>query len=163
MTPYRLIAYGVGALLVLGLLFAGFRAIYDAGDNAGQEKVQLLWDQDKALIQKEADRAVAKATQERDTALQANEVISNDYQARIDAANSNAANFASRLRNALAATTNRGSTDKTADNPEVIAARTAAVAQQLGQVVGLTAGLYADCKANADQLDALISEIRPQL
>lgn len=161
MTPYRLIAYAVGALLVLGLLFAGFRAIYDAGDNAGQEKVQLLWDQDKALIQKEADRAVAKATQEKEAAIVNNGGITSDLQTQLDSMRDLNRDLSGRLRDAEGrASAYSGALSKAADQLRVTPGT---ATQGLGRFNDALADALNECGATRAEYKALIAEIRPQL
>jgi preprotein translocase subunit SecF len=157
----KIIAGLVGIIVFLGALFFGFRAIYDAGDNAGASRVQLQWDDDKANIQKITDAAIASVTKERDTALQANEAIQNAYQTQLSAANANAADFAARLRSAesrLAASSRgmpqggggSGITPASANAGDVV----------LTNAIG---SALAECQANSAQLNALIAEIKPQL
>lgn len=161
MIPYRLIAYAVGALLVLGLLFAGFRAIYDAGDNAGQEKVQLLWDQDKALIQKEADRAVAKATQEKEAAIVNNGDVTNDLQTQLNSMRDLNRGLSGRLRDAEGrASAYSGALSKAADQLRVTPGT---AAQGLGRFNDALADALNECGATRAEYKALIAEIRPQL
>ena len=155
----------LGALLALLAAFGwGAYADYAAGRKAGQDAIQTAWDKDKAAIQATADAAIAQATKERDAAVAANEGIENDYQAKLSAATANAATFASRLRNAeslIAA--NRGAVPQAGNNPGATAASTPSSADQLGQLVTLVTQLRTECKANADQLDGLIAEIKTQL
>lgn len=153
----------VGLALGAALSFGGYH-VADLKGKAALASLQHAWDQDKAAIQKVTDDAIAKATQERDTALQANEAISNDYQAKLSTANSDAAQFAQRLRNAeniIAA--NRGALPKANDNASPATTGAARGSDQLGQLVALVTGLRTECKANSDQLDALSAEMRPQL
>ncbi len=153
--------------LLVGLLAAvgwGAYADYAAGRKAGQDAIQTQWDADRIKIQQVADAAIAQATKERDAAVAANEGIENDYQAKLSAATANAADFSRRLSNALTGiAANRNPAGQTSSGPGTPTASAAAVAQQLSTVVKLTSNLYTDCLANADQLDGLIAEIKPQL
>ena len=164
MTEGRLIAILVGIILFLGAVFFGLRAVYDAGHSAGVSETTAQWDADKIAIQKVTDAAIAQATAERDMALKSNEAIQNDYQSKLTAATANAADFALRLRNAetlIAA--NRSNNSKAGGGSESATASAASSTDQLGQLVALVTDFRTECKANSDQLDSLISEIKPQL
>lgn len=161
MTEAKLIAALLGIVIFLGALFFGFRAVYDAGDNAGASRVQLLWDDDKANIQKVTDAALANVTKERDAALATNEAAQNAYQTQLSAATASAADFASRLRSAEARiAANRSSVPKSGSGSEPTPA-----SAQSGDVVLTNAigSALAECSANAAQLNALIAEIKPQI
>lgn len=134
------------------------RAIY----SAGEQHTQLAWDAARIVERSTYDAAVAQATKERDVALQNNEDISNAYQIKLDAANANAADFAMRLRNATARIYNN-QVPKAGDRPTAADPGQASSAGQLGQLVTLITGLRTECKANSDQLEALIGEIKPWL
>src|SRR5271169_2804095 len=84
------------AIAILAALAWLGKAIY----SAGEQHTQVQWDAYKVHAQALTDAAIAQATKERDSAITANEAISNDYQIKLDAANSNAADFAKRLRDA---------------------------------------------------------------
>jgi len=145
----------------LGAVFFGFRAVYDAGHSAGVSETTAQWDADKIAIQKVTDAAIAQATAERDMALKSNEAIQNDYQSKLTAATANAADFALRLRNAetlIAA--NRSNVPKAGGGSESATASTEAGDVRLTNALGAA---LAECSANTAQLDALITEIKPQL
>src|SRR5271155_2199112 len=91
----------VRAAAVLALLAAfawGAIADYHAGKKAGQDAIQTAWDKDKAAIQVVTDAAIAKATQERDTALQNNAEIVNDTAQQIISARNLSSTLAAQLR-----------------------------------------------------------------
>ena len=145
----------------MGAVFFGFRAVYDAGHSAGVSETTAQWDADKIAIQKVTDAAIAQATAERDMALKSNEAIQNDYQSKLTAATANAADFALRLRNAetlIAA--NRSNVPKAGGGSESATASTEAGDVRLTNALGAA---LAECSANTAQLDALITEIKPQL
>lgn len=161
----RVIYLKVGALVIfMSAVGWAFYATYHAGKKAGSDAIQKLWDEDKAKIQATADAAIAQATKDKETAIAANEVIANDYQAQLLAANASAAQFAQRLRNAEAIiAAGGGSSAKAPDKPGSVNPGSPAVAELLGQLVTLVTDLRTDCKADADQLDALIAQLKPQL
>jgi hypothetical protein len=162
--PYRLIAYLGGAAVVLGALFWLTHAIYAAGDKAGAARIQVAWDQDKAEIAKLTAEAIAKTTAERDTALQANEVIHGEYVQQLASVTADSAQFAHRLRDAaVSLAAHRSALQQASDLAGSAAASAAKVTDQLGQLVGLVTDLRAECIQNDDALDALVAEINRQL
>jgi hypothetical protein len=151
------IKIGAAIALLAALGWLG-RAIY----SAGEQHTQLAWDAARIIEKSTYDAAVAQATKERDAALATNEAISNDYQIKLDAANSNAADFAQRLRNATARIYSN-QVSKAGDRPAASDPSAPSSAGQLGQLVTLVTDLRTECKANSDQLDALIAEVKPWL
>lgn len=165
MIPVKLIAGLLALIGVIGLAGWGIVADFDAGKRAGGDAVQKLWDQDKAKIQQLTDAAIATATKQRDEALAANEAIQNDYQRKLNLASADAAQFASRLRAAEARLTaaNSGTVPKGGAGSEPTGAGQAGSADQLGQLVTLVTDLRTECKANDDELDALVAQLNRQL
>jgi hypothetical protein len=153
----------IGAVLALGAVIWIGIAVYDAGKKAGSDAVQRLWDQDKAQLQALTAAAVAKATQERDAALQTNAEVSNAYQQKLDVAAADSAQFSSRLRNAEARLLSLSSMPTSGSGSQTTDPGSPSSAGQLGQLVTLITGLRTECKANSDQLTALIAEITPQV
>lgn len=154
---------GLGIALAAAIAWGAY-ADYAAGRKAGQDAVQTAWDKDKAQIQAVADAAIAAATKERDAALTANKGIQNDYQAKLSAANANAAGFAQRLRNAESLIAAGGSSvPKTGGGQPTAGPSSPSSADQLGSLVTLVTQLRTECSANSDQLDALIAEVKPWL
>jgi hypothetical protein len=151
------------AVLVTAIAYGGYH-VADLKGKAALEKLQLAWDADKAAIQKAADAAIAQATKDRDAALEANGVIQSEYQTQLSSANASAAQFANRLRNAESRlTASSSSTGKANSGQTTTATGTPTSADQLGQLVSLVTDLRTECLQNADQLDSLTAEIRPQL
>jgi type II secretory pathway component GspD/PulD (secretin) len=162
--PTKLLLYLGGAIIALiGVMLVSDR-LYKAGVGAGRAEIQVQWDKDKAAIQKTADAALAAATKEKEDALETNRVIHDQYEAQLANTSANAADVLKRLRSAegiLAAS--RGDLSKTNSGQGSSATGSTGSADQLGTLVGLTADLHSDCTKNADQLDALIKELKPQL
>ena len=152
----------LAALLALLAAFAwGAYADYSAGRKAGSDAIQAAWDKDKAAIQATADAAIATATRERDTALQANEAISNDYQIQLSASRANSVELAKRLlKYASAAAARGGGVPEAGDRQGTAATGTPAGDGGLTNALGAA---LAECSANTAQLDALIVELKPQL
>ncbi len=152
----------VGLLLALvGGASYWHHSVYDQGEIAGRAAVQKLWNENKKTIQATADAAIAKANQERDEAQRANEVISHDYETKILAARADAVSLAQRLRDAAARlAANSRATDKAGGQSATPGASAPA---SDGVLTSAVAGVFEECNANSDQLDALIAEIKPQL
>lgn len=150
------------ALVVLVGGFFGYGAWRESvGKKNGANRIQVAWDADKAKIQAVTDAAIAQATAQKDMALQANEVIANDYQTQLSAAVADADSLAERLRNAEARLAAHSDTAaKAGDQPGIT--ETGPQASH-GELTNAVARVFAECTENADQLDALIAEIRPQL
>lgn len=164
MTEVKAIAIGV---LVIALAlggYIGFRMAFDSGLTAGKAEVQTEWDADKINIQKVADVAIASAMKQRDDAIENNQVIHDQYEKQVAGISANAADFARRLRNAEAIITAGGrSTGKADSGPAPATAGQTSSADQFGRLLTLITDFHTECQANADQLDALIAEIKPQL
>lgn len=160
----KAIAIAAAVLIVALGGYLGFRLAFNSGVTAGKAETQILWDNDKAKIQSVADAAIAEATKEKEAALANNEVIQNGYQAQLSAVNASAAEFAKRLRDAetrLAASSRNLPQANSGQPATATSAPTSA--DQLGKLAQLTADLHAECTANADQLDSLSGQIKPQL
>jgi hypothetical protein len=152
---------------VVALLAAiawGAVADYSAGKKAGQSSVQAAWDEDRIKIQAAADVQIAQITKERDSALEANGVLRDGYEARLLTADARNAQFTSQLRNAAAIiATYRNSVPKTDSGQSSVAVVGPTSADQLGELVKLTADLHAECTANADRHDVAYKELTPQI
>jgi hypothetical protein len=159
---YKLAAGAILLLILSGAIYFGLRSVYSAGVTDGKAVVQTAWDADKASIQKVTDAAIAQATAQRDMALQANEVIANDYQTKLSAANANAAALLASVRAYEArAAANRGALPKAGGGQP-----TADPSQVPPSKDGLDQFLErydVACQSDAAQLNALIAELKPQL
>ena len=154
-------AIAVGVLAVLGAVFFATRSIYEAGYRNGSERIQVAWDANKADIQRVTDAAIADANKRTTDALEANQVIHENYEQRLTMVSSNAADFARRMRDAearLAASSRAMSTDPGKSGP----------VEAGGQISSsvLTEAIAADDaerEANYDRLDALVAQINRQM
>jgi hypothetical protein len=162
-TEIKMIALLVGVIALLGGGVGLHHLGYSQGDTAGSARVQLSWDADKAQIQAVAAQALATATKQRDDALQANQVLHDQYEQRIAGISADSADFAKRLRNAQAIIA-AGSRPVPAGNSgqDKLPSGAADSAQQLGQLVTLTTKLRAECLKNDADLDDLYESLNRQ-
>src|SRR5277367_1670570 len=151
----------VACIALVAFGFYEYRTVYNSGKQAGMEQVQTAWDQDKEAIQKVTDAAIAKATKDRDDALEANEGIKNDYEAQLLTARANATAISNQLRNYQARHTS--SFDQLPETSSGLGAPAASTGQGLAKLDDALGAALTECKDNAAQLNALIAEIKPQL
>lgn len=151
---YVKLALGVAVLIVLLALGEHF---YRQAYTAGAQSVQVKWDAQLADVHRVADEAIERAIKAKDEALANNEVIRANYETQLTAAQSDAADFAERLRNAYS---HPRAVPKSGSGQGTTAAVPAAGDDRL---TGLLAGAAAECLQNATQLDALTAELKPQL
>jgi len=150
----------VAILLIVGGWY-GYHAAYKAGAGAGAAHIQVLWDADKAQIQAVTDKALAEANAAHDQAVTNNEAITDAYEAQLTSADALSDDLAHRLRDAEArAAANRGAVSKAGSGPGVVGP---APPSGPGQLERSLAAALTECRANSDQLAALIAELRPQL
>lgn len=129
------------------------------GDERGAARVQRLWDRNLAEIaalaerQRQDNAATLKAAQDR------NKGIIDDYEKRIADSDNHRIRLERLLYNARLAA-DRSRAEKDSDQPGAAEARAQAILERVDQLLG---SALADAKLNADQLDALIAEIEPQL
>lgn len=160
-TEIKLIASLVAVIGILSGLWYYGHAQHTAGFKEGAASIQVQWDADKEAIQKAADEAVAKATKDRDDALQANEVLQNDYQVQISSARALNGELAQRLRDAQnRVPAGSGSVPKAGSGQ---GSTPTSGTPTMGQIDDAIAATLTECANNRAQLNALISEIKPQL
>lgn len=160
-TEIKLIVALAVAIGVLGSLWYYGHAEHASGFTEGAASVQVQWDADKEAIQKTADEAVVKATKDRDDALQANEVLHNDYQVQLSSARALNGQLAQRLRDAQnRVPTGSGSVPKAGSGQGSTATGGASTVGSLDDAIAAT---LTECANNRAQLDTLIAELRFQL
>jgi hypothetical protein len=158
------IKFIVIGVLIVGLALGGYllyRSAYNSGQTAGKAEVQTLWDADRSKIQAVTDAAIAKATQEKEAAIAANEGIQNDLQAQLDSMHGLNASLAERLRRANANPTAHSSPlPQAAGNQKPVAAP---VDDSVGRLNQLLADALTECRTNWVNYSALIKEVSPQV
>lgn len=164
MSEGKLISILVGVIALLGGGWFLHHSGYSQGDTAGSSRVQIRWDDDKAAIQKVTDASIATATKQRDDALEANQVIHDNYEKQLALSGADSAQFASRLRAAEARLTAANSrpvpTDSTGQDN--VSSSSSSSADQLGQLVSLVTEFRRECKANDDTLDSIYASVNKQ-
>jgi cytoskeletal protein RodZ len=162
-TEAKLIGGLVALIAIVALTGWGIVADFDAGKKSGSDAVQKLWDTDRASIQATADAAIATATKQRDDAIQANQVLHDQYETKLASVAADSATFAQRLRNAQAIIA-AGSRPVPAGNSgqSLVSSSGSNSAQQLGQLVTLTTELRAECLRNDAALDDLYASVNKQ-
>lgn len=160
-TEAKLIAAALGTLVLIALGFWGFTTIYDDGKREGSATIQTKWDADRKAIADATANAIAQATKARDEALEANEAIQNDYAQKLSATAAAGADLTQRLRNAEARlAANRDLMPKAGGGQGAPDPGPTASDDRLTSLLG---NAFAECAANATQLDALIAEVQPQI
>lgn len=157
----RLLAYAVLAMLLFGGTFS-------YGLRVGEHRVQVGWDADKARwaahdaqVAETAARAASDALNREAAAQAHNDEVIHGLQSTLGDAQARGDDFARRLRVAETAAAARGR-----DVPQAAGQPAAPAAGGAGSSAALDAALAdaaAECIRNADRLDALVGEIKPQL
>ena len=146
------------ALLVAIAVFAG--VAHHKGYSAGKAEIQTRF---SAYIAK-SDAIVAKAKQEAEAkeaqVKEANAKILADYQLRLDSSRSYGLSLASRLREYLSAAPGSNPVPETPGEPPIADSGETPSDTGIGKTIG---AVFAECRDNADQLDALISQVKLQL
>jgi len=157
----KLIAGAVLLVVLCALGLWGHHTIYDQGRNAEHVRMQALWDADKQRIQALADAALAQALQDRAQAIITNQVIHDQYENALSTVAVAAGSLAERLHDAEAhLATNRSAVPATPDRSGPSSAGPPSGDAALTNAVAAT---FAECNANADQLDALEAQLNPQV
>jgi hypothetical protein len=155
----------IAALVLAALLIGGgwwlFHSAYAAGQTAGKAETQALWDQDKVAIAKVTAIALAEQTKKTEDALDANQVIHDQYQIQLATVTAAAQSLAERLRHAAAHPAAGGGTVPSASSGQ--GSHSAGAASSLDAFDDDIAAALTECQSNDDRLDALIAEITPQV
>lgn len=133
-----------------------------AGEAAGRSAVEVLWQADLAAAQQAAEKAVAENKAKEEAARTTNEQIITDYINRISASAGERDRIAGLLNRARGEARNCAATEA-ANTSAAFAASQAQRNEYLRQLDSAIAGLRAEAGNNADQLDALIAVVKPQL
>ena len=155
MIPARLIVYGVAvAALAAGALWYRHSLIAE-----GKAQVQALWDADEAAEKAVADAASLEALRQDAEDAQRNEGVIRDLNEK-HAADLAGRDNLYRLLQRHAATTDTIRASQIAGSAAALAASETRRDERLD---GLLADALTDARLNADQLDALIAVVKPQM
>lgn len=160
-TEFKVIAGLTAFIAFFGALTLGYRAVYDAGRNAGETLIQTHWDADRQQIAQAAALSLAESTKRTEDALEANRVIHDTYEQRLADNAATALHLAQRLRDAEARlTANSSHLPQAANQPGPAAAGAPISADTLTSALGAA---FTECARNSDALDALVAQINRQL
>lgn len=152
----RYIAAGIGACVVAWLVHA-------YGDRRAQE-VMARWQAETAAINRATEAANAKARKKEGEALARNEVIEREYSKKIAAAESARDRTLRLLQSARACDPVRTSeAESLSDSFGASEAGRDQAFRRLAELNSAIADLRKEAEQNADQLDALLAEVKPQL
>ena len=157
------------ALFILAVTLYGWwhSSVFQAGVASDNAKWQVRWSDRDAKDEKAVREALQKQIADADTVRKHNEEIEsalNDKDAELAAALHDADTTRRLLAAAARATAPRGgSMSATEDQPTAAAQGTPRVHTGTGNLFVLVRDAIGECRRNADDLDALWSEISPQL
>ncbi len=156
----RPIGYALAAIAIIGLAWWRIEAYGDAREKAGKDEVQALWDADVAARDKATADAIAAQKAREEAQRASNEVTIRDYTQKLlaiaadrDSLSRRLHDYQDRLRSLAAA--QAGGASGTADPGPVASSPTEADRR--------TDELDAACRADAEQLNALIQVVREQM
>jgi len=151
----RLMAYGLAALAVA----AGVLWLRGHWIEVGEARIQAQWDRNLADIAALAAKTEIDNAARLLEAQERNRGILDDYQKRIADSDARGLDLARRLRDAKASA-RRGAVPQACSEPGTAPASGTPVDDEITRVAG---DALAECMRNADRLDALLGEIKPQL
>ncbi len=147
-----------GAALVLAVWWA-LDSWGDSREQEGRTAVQAKWDEETRVRAEIASQAKAQAAATEEAARARNEEIIRDYEARIAAGAADTARLGRLLSDARKAARAGGGAEA-AGQP---GAPPACPPGEDGSIDAAIAAALIEARANADQLDALLAQIKPQL
>jgi len=150
------------AALAAAIVGAGLWAYWHGravGDSNGAARIQKRWDKNLADIAALAAKAEADNAAALREAQERNRSIVDDYQKRIADSDARGADLARRLRNATIAA-RRSAVPQACPEPGTAPASGTAGDDEITRVAGDANG---ECLRNADRLDTILMQLRPQL
>jgi hypothetical protein len=160
--PWRLI----GAIgIAVALLIVAWR-IHHAGVMSERARVTALWQADTAKRDKATQDAIDAAQKREQDAIKHNAEVENDYLAKLDAIERSRDQYVGllqRARDQVRAAASHEATSLSIAAQAGEAGRAERIKRSLERVERATERVVPESTATADQLDALIAEIKPQL
>jgi hypothetical protein len=160
----------IGYVLAAVALVAGFlwyrHNLIAMGDAQGSSRVQALWDADTAKRDKATQDAIDAAQKREQDAIKHNAEVENDYLSKLDAIERSRDQYVGllqRARDQVRASASHEATSLTIAAQASEAGRAERIKRSLERVERATERIVPESTATADQLDALIAEIKPQL
>lgn len=164
--PWRTIGRIAVPVVVLGLAVWQVRAYADRVADAREQEVRALWEADTAARDLAAVQAVAAATALAKAALERNRDIEADYLAKLaaaDAGRDDTLRLLQRARDQVRAGASREATSLTIAAQASEARRIEELRRLDDRIAAATADLRVEAGQNADQLDAVLAEVIPQM
>jgi hypothetical protein len=159
----KLIAILLGVIaLIVGVVYE-YHAIYNDGMSAGKAEVMTAWDKDKAEIATLAAEQAAKNASDEAAALIHDQEVHDDYEAQLSTANARADELTQRLRLAFTAARAAADSGPVQKGPNGSSSVPQSQPISVERLTQLFTAAAAECLANDDALDALYSDLSPQL
>jgi hypothetical protein len=157
--PWKLIGRIAVPVLVLLVAWWSIRSYADRVADGREAEVRALWEADTAARDKVAAKGIADALAKEAAARATNEVIEREYHEKLSVAAADRESVYRLLQQARGEV--RSVTSREATSATIAAAtREAAIAERVDRAV---AGVVTEARSNADQLDALIAVVKPQM
>jgi hypothetical protein len=151
----KLLPYIAGVVFIVG---CGMY-VHHAGVTAGRSQIQTKFDAFVRASDAVVAKQIAKNAADKAAAEKANADTLKDYQRKLSDSAAYGRTLANRLRDYLAQA-NSGPLPKDDHNPSTLEPGQTPSDTGIGERIGAA---FAECRDNADQLDALIHELAPQL
>lgn len=155
----RYVAYALLAAALIGALTWYRHSLIAAGIKQGEARINALWQADTAKRDAIAAHSIAAAREKEQTARDANALIEDAYEQKLVAAAGEHDGYFRMLQQARGKVLACGAREATS----ATIAATAGEASIADRIDRATAGLITEARNNADQLDALIGVVKPQL
>jgi hypothetical protein len=139
---------------------------YQAGLKQGRAEITAQWQADTAKRDKADADAIAAAQKREQDAIKHNAEVENDYLSKLDAIERSRDQYVGllqRARDQVRASASHEATSLTIAAQASEAGRAERIKRSLERVERATERIVPESTATADQLDALIAEIKPQL
>ena len=161
LAPYKIYAYAALGLALIGGYFYWHHHVYAQGDSAGAQRVQTEFDAYRSNVLQITAQRQAEDAQKDAQAKAINEAVIHDYETKLAAYAADRDSLARRLY-ALATKAGTCSAAVPTDQDRSPTA-TASQEPSSEEIIGAVSTYDAACRSDAAQLDALISELKPQL
>lgn len=164
--PWKLIARIAVPVVVLLVAWWQIRAYADRVADEREGEILALWEADTAARDKAALEAVAAATALAKAAVERNRDIEADYLAKLaaaDAGRDDTLRLLQRARDQVRAGSSREATSLTIAAQASETRRLEELRRLDDRIAAATADLRLEAGQNADQLDAVLAELGPQL
>lgn len=156
----------LAAVAAVGAVWWQVDSYGDRREAAGKSAVQALWDADTAMRDAAAAAAIAAAEAAKVAAQARNVEIENDYLSKLaaaDAGRDDLERLLQRARGEVRSITSREATSLTIAHAAGEARRLEELRRLDDRIAAATADLRVEAQKNADQLDAVLAQVVPQM